>query len=251
MIFSTINRTQKKVSADLVSSLFGLDTTDTPQKTALQVVLRLNGHPKSPFFKRIKLYGGDYSKSTSPPLSQATMVRSIVSLISENLREAENDRYRKRKELLIRSDSSSKHLPFRTFYATDKDYIISDILYYFFISVRETFKRIDNTSFWELNGGNRPDNILQTSVGYEALLRILVDILTLENIELHNLSSSTFDSFLEKANKINLMDQEKFPFSTKGKNILYTTMCLKIWPNLQSDPNNKRKEYLDLLLQKD
>lgn len=32
MVFSTINRTQKKVSADLVSSLFGLNTGDTPQK---------------------------------------------------------------------------------------------------------------------------------------------------------------------------------------------------------------------------
>ena len=55
MIFSTINRTQKRVSQDLVYSLFGLSSNDTPYKTALEVVLALNGHPKSPFYKRIKL----------------------------------------------------------------------------------------------------------------------------------------------------------------------------------------------------
>lgn len=75
MIFSTINRTQKRVSQDLVYSLFGLSSNDTPYKTALEVVLALNGHPKSPFYKRIKLYGGDYDKHISPPLSQATMIK--------------------------------------------------------------------------------------------------------------------------------------------------------------------------------
>ena len=83
MVFSTINRTQKKVSADLVSSLFGLNTGDTPQKTALQIVLSLNGHESSPFYKRIKLYGGSYSKQISPPLSQSAMVNSITKLICE------------------------------------------------------------------------------------------------------------------------------------------------------------------------
>ena len=103
MIFSTINRTQKRVSQSLVYSLFGLDTDDTPQKTALEIVLRLNGHKNSPFYKRIKLYGASYSRNITPPLSQATMVKSIVNLISENLRESENDRYKKRKELSNRN----------------------------------------------------------------------------------------------------------------------------------------------------
>lgn len=99
MIFSTINRTQKRVSQDLVYSLFGLSSEDTPYKTALEVTLALNAHPKSPFYHRIKLYGGDYDKKMSPPLSQATMIKSIVGLISESLRESENDKYKKRKEL--------------------------------------------------------------------------------------------------------------------------------------------------------
>ena len=110
MIFSTINRTQKRVSQDLVYSLFGLSNDDTPYKTALEIVLALNGHEKSPFYKRVRLYGGNYDKHSSPPLSQATMIKNIVGLICETLRESENDKYRKRKELLKRTNN--KFLPF-------------------------------------------------------------------------------------------------------------------------------------------
>ncbi|MBY0425659.1 MAG: DGQHR domain-containing protein, partial [Cytophagales bacterium] len=128
MIFSTINRTQKKVSESLVYSLFGLDTRDTPQKTALQVVLALNSNKFSPFFNRIKLYGGNYERNQSPPLTQATMVKSIISLISENIRESENDRHKTRKELMVRTKGSIKYLPFREYYIKNMDTKISDIL---------------------------------------------------------------------------------------------------------------------------
>ena len=129
MIFSTINRAQKRVSQDLVYSLFGLSTADSPYKTALEIVLALNGHPKSPFYKRIKLYGGNYDKTDSPPLSQATMVKSIVALISTSLRESENDKYREIKEL--RTWKYSKSLPFRLFYANDEDSKIADCMFFF------------------------------------------------------------------------------------------------------------------------
>jgi len=249
MIFSTINRTQKKVSADLVSSLFGLDTSDTPQKTGLQVVLSLNGHKESPFYKRIKLYGGDYSEKTSPPLSQATMVRSIVALISENLREAENDRYRKRKELSKRSSSSSKLLPFRIYYATDRDNYISDILFYYFNAVKTTFINIKpKVSYWDYDNQNKPDNILQTSVGYEGLLKILVDILNDSKLTKEKVSEEYFSGLLIKAKGLDFSNQQTFPFSTKGKNILYLSMSLKIWENLPYGGKDDRTERLSNLV---
>lgn len=68
----------------MVYSLFGLSSEDTPYKTALEITLALNAHPKSPFYHRIKLYGGDYGSLMGPPLSQATMIKSIVALISES-----------------------------------------------------------------------------------------------------------------------------------------------------------------------
>lgn len=249
MIFSTINRTQKKVSADLVSSLFGLDTNDTPQKTALQVVLSLNGHNKSPFYKRIKLYGGNYSRNSSPPLSQATMVRSIVSLISENLREAENDRYRKRKDLLKRLSNSTKPLPFRKYYATDRDDLISDNLFYFFNAVKETFTK-DDKSLWDYDSKNKPDNILQTSVGYEALLKILVDIMTLPEFSDNKVNVDFYKSYLVKSKNIDFTDQQVYPFSTRGKNILYLSMSLKIWGMLENNVKDERQKKLSELLKK-
>lgn len=216
MIFSTINRTQKRVSQNLVYSLFGLDENDTPQKVALEIVLALNGHEKSPFYKRVMLYGGSYTKNEVPPLSQSTMVKSIVDLISENSREAEIDRFKKRKELS--RQSSNKHLPFRQFYATNNDKQISDILFYFFSAVRNVFVSKEGESYWMLTSKS---NILQSTVGYFALMKILCDILKDFNYQQDIISLDFFQSKLKKASGIEFSNIERYPFSNKAKNILY------------------------------
>lgn len=223
MIFSTINRTQKRVSRDLVYSLFGLSSEDTPYKTALEVSLALNAHPKSPFYHRIKLYGGEYNSHMSPPLSQATMIKSIVALISESLRESENDKFRSRKELKVQK--GTKFLPFRQFYAHNEDSMISDCMFYYFNTVRDYL-----SEYWEYDGLSKPNNILQSTVGYEALLNLLVDILKCNQIITFN--RDTFVSYIQKIQSIDFSDTEKFPMSTKGRNILYLTMSLHVFPAL-------------------
>lgn len=228
MIFSTINRTQKRVSQDLVMSLFGLSTNDSPYKTALEVVLALNGHPKSPFYKRVKLYGGDYDKRNSPPLSQATMIKSIVALISENLREAENDKYRDRRDLL---GQTKKFLPFRSFYAHNEDVKISDCLFYYFNTVRAFVG-----NYWEYDGLTTPQNILQSTVGYEALLRLLVEILSKESILVFD--NESFVPYLKRITDIQFDNTDKFPMSTRGRYILYLTLSLAVFP--ADSPNDER-----------
>lgn len=230
MIFSTINRTQKRVSESLVYSLFGLTTEDSPQKTALQVVLTLNAHEKSPFHNRIKLYGGDYEQNQTPPLSQATMVKSIINLISENAREAENDRFKKRKELLTRTPGSTKDLPFRNYYASNSDNAISDILFYFFNSVRDSFKLDSGESHWDFDPETmKPSNILHTTVGYQALLEILTDILP-EISENDRFSKVTYKNYTDKFSKLKISDATRYPFTSKSKNIFYLDMSLKLRP---------------------
>lgn len=226
MIFSTINRTQKRVSQDLVYSLFGLSTNDTPYKTALEVVLSLNGHPKSPFYKRIKLYGGSYDKRISPPLSQATMIKNIVALISENLRESENDKYRRRNEL--KKQNGKKFLPFRQFYANNEDYKISDCLYFYFNAIKHSLGR-----FWNYNVISSPQNILQSTVGFEALLLLMKDILERDNIR--QFDKTTFPLYIEKISNIEFDNIEKFPMSTKGRKILYLTMNIAVFPPRNED----------------
>lgn len=231
MIFSTINRTQKKVSQDLVMSLFGLSTKDSPYKTALEVVLALNGHPSSPFYRRVKLYGGDYDKLCSPPLSQATMIKSIVALISENLREAENDKYRDRRDL---RKGTNKFLPFRAYYANNEDAKISDCLFYFFSTIKDCLNE-----FWTYDGLTSPRNILQSTVGYQALLKLLVEILERDHIQ--SFDKATFGPYIEKIKDIEFDNTDRFPMSTKGQNILYLTMSLAVYPALNSEDERIKK----------
>ena len=237
MIFSTINRTQKRVSQDLVYSLFGLSTADSPYKTALEIVLALNGHPKSPFYKRIKLYGGNYNKTDSPPLSQATMVKSIVALISTSLRESENDKYRERKEL--RTWKSTKSLPFRLFYANDEDSKIADCMFFFFSSIRNAF-----LNQWSYNGQSKPTNILQSTVGYEALMKILVDIL--DRAEFKQFSEECFSRYIDKIKGLEVEDTLHFPMSTSGKKIFYNSMFIALFPD--DGTVDEKQEEIDKLL---
>lgn len=173
MVFATINKTQTKVPESLVYSLFGLTTNDSPQKSSLEIVLALNGIEKSPFYNRIRLVGEGYKRLQSPPLSQATMVKSILNNISNNAREAENDRHKKRIELF----NNPLGLPFRPYYAEDNDKKILKIMYSFFTAVRNTFKDEGGISYWDLESDSKRHNILHTTVGYEALMKLLKDIL--------------------------------------------------------------------------
>lgn len=249
MIFSTINRTQKKVSESLVYSLFGLTTNDSPQKTALQIVLTLNANSKSPFFNRIKLYGGEYEKNQSPPLSQAGMVKSIVNLISENIREAENDRFKDRKELSKRSPGSNRNLPFRKYYALNEDTKISDIFYYFFRAVRETFIDSEGGHYWDFNPETMtPTNILHTTVGYQALLELLIDILD-KLPEAERFSVDSYKSYLTKAKNLSFGDTQRYAFTSRSKSIFYLDLSIAIWP--PTDPiHDKRVIKLKELLER-
>ena len=225
MIFSTINRTQKRVSQDLVYSLFGISDKDTPYKTALEVTLALNAHPKSPFFNRIKLYGNNYDKSFLPPLSQSTMIKRIVSMISESLRESENDRFRDRRAL--RNQNSGKFLPFRKYYAEDRDVEISNCLFFFFNAVRETFREL-----WEYSTQNKPENVLQSTIGFEALMMIMSDILERNKVDVF--SKNTFSSFISKLSSLELSDNTLYPMTTKGRRIFYLSMFIRLFPDDQS-----------------
>lgn len=217
MIFSTINKTQTKVPENLVYSLFGLTSADTPQKTSLEVILALNGIEKSPFNSRIKLVGGDYKRGDIIPLSQATMVKSILFNICKNIREAEIERTKERNDL----SKNPNNLIFRTFYANNNDRMIVRIMFAYFTAIKETVLNDEGLSFWDLN---TPTNILHTNVGYQSLIKILVDIIhynpsaTLDNKEYYK-------NILHNINSINWLDnglEPRYPFTSKSVKILYS-----------------------------
>ena len=222
IVISCFMETQKRVSQDLVYSLFGLTENDSPYKTALEVCLALNGHPKSPFYNRIKLYGNDYDGTFIPPLSQSTMIKRIVSFISISSKEAENDRFRKRKEL--KGYSGTKQLPFREYYATDNDSSISDCLFYYFSSIRQFFPDL-----WKYDTKSKPTNVLQSTVGFEALMKILKDILSSDNDI--RFEKNAFDKYVEGFKDLQLDNTDQFPMTTKGKKILYNSIFVRVFPN--------------------
>ena len=238
MTFSTINRTQRRVSQDLVYELFGLTSEDSPQKTALEVALALNAHPKSPFYRRIKLYGGTYTKDDSRPLSQAAMIKSIIKGICSSVQSAETERYQKRS--FFKFQNSVKRLPFRQFYADDRDDLISDCMFYYFNSVRRILGQ-----YWNYDGHTKPQNILQSTVGYESLMSLLAEIMQRENIR--SFEKNTFDAYVEKLKGFIFSDVETFPMTTRGKIILYYTMSLAVFPS--DDPNDGRSCKLKELVQ--
>ena len=98
-------------------------------------------------------------------------------------------------------------------------------MFYYFNTIRKYL-----SEYWEYDGLSKPNNILQSTVGYEALLNLLVDILKCNQIITFN--SDTFVSYIQKIQSIDFSDTEKFPMSTKGRNILYLTMSLNVFPAL-------------------
>jgi len=229
MIFSTINRTQTKVPPDLVYSLFGLTKGDSPQKTVLNIVNTLNGKVGSPFHKRIRLAGAgtkeakDFYQTGNPVLSQATVVKAILKLICKNSREEEIARHKKREYF----DDNIKGLPFRKYYRQDMDTRIFRILYSYFLAVKKTFVQ-NGIPLWEFpdQDTRKPFNILQTTVGFLALLDLLVYILT-KLPEDENDRVESYQTFLQRAKGIDIIDNndpKKYPFASRTKNLLYNDL---------------------------
>lgn len=222
MIFSTINKTQTRVPENLVFSLFGLTKDDTPQKTSLEVVLALNGIEKSPFYNRIKLVGGSYKRGENIPLSQATMVKSVLFNICKNQRESEIERTKERTDL----NSNPNFLQFRDYYSKNNDKMIVRIMYSFFSAVRDCLINEKNgIPYWDLNS-TPYINVLQTNVGYQALMKLLIDILRIAPEELKD-KKTFYMQYLEKLKVINFIDdgeEKRYPFTSKSVNILYNDL---------------------------
>ena len=60
----------------------------------------------------------------------------------------------------------------------------------------------------------KPNNVLQTTVGYNALLNFLKDLLK-EIKEDSRYEVNAYSAFLEKANQIDVTNLERYPFTSK------------------------------------
>lgn len=108
-------------------------------------------------------------------------------------------------------------------------------MFYYFCSIRKCFGQE-----WTYDGLSKPNNILQSTVGYEALLKILVLIMN-ENPQ-SEYSESFFDTYIER---LKGLDVTKFPMSTIGKKLFYDSLFVKLFPH-NSSVGDVQKEMEDL-----
>ncbi|QHS55932.1 DGQHR domain-containing protein [Mucilaginibacter sp. 14171R-50] len=216
MLFSIINRTPVKVTQDLVFDLFGLSDSDSPQKTALAISLELNGSNNSPFYKRIRLIA-KREKGIKSPLSQGMFVKTITTLISPTINDAEVERFKSRDKFKERDYDATI---FRSAYANGKDYIIYKTIENFFNAVRDVFVDVNGNSYWDLD--TTPDNAFHRTIGFLALIKTLVPIYK-EGMKRKDLSREFFRQYLSNAAGIKLLNENgesNYEYSSVGVNKL-------------------------------
>ncbi len=74
-------------------------------------------------------------------------------------------------------------------------------------------------------------------------MSLLAEIIQKENIT--SFDKDTFDGYVQKLKDIKFDDIEAYPMTTKGKNLLYNTISLAVFPS--DDPNDERKKKLQEL----
>lgn len=130
---------------------------------------------------------------------------------------------------------AEKILPFYLLSLTcDRDSIISDILFFYFYEIKNIFQ-----TQWDFDETNTPTNILHTTVGYESLLKILVDILKEEkNIDKLNYEMSKIifrDKYLKSIQNLEISNVNRYSFNQHGKKYFYLDLSLKIFPTKSNE----------------
>lgn len=227
-LFSTINVTQQKVNKSLVYDLFDVSESRSPQRTAHLITKALNTDEDSPLYRRIKLLGiapkfGD-EVLYSAPLSQGTVAQRIVEAISDDPI-TDRDTIRRGNSVALRSADIEKGLIFRKFFAEEKDWAILRIIKSYFRAVAEAFPDL-----WE-----QQDNPLAKTIGYGALMRLLVDAFV-EGSKENDLSYEFFSKIMNRLKVNSERDSDtsltfdSFPAAGSGESKLYRK--LKEWAEL-------------------
>lgn len=227
-LFSTINVTQQKVNKSLVYDLFDVSETRSPQRTAHLITKALNTDEDSPLYRRVKLLGiapkfGD-EVLYKAPLSQGAVASRIVERISTDPM-GDRDTIRRGREVDVSAADIGRGLIFRKFFAEDKDWAILRIMKNYFRAVAEAFPDL-----WE-----KQDNPLSKTIGYGALMRLLVDAFDVGS-KSNDLSFDYFSALMGRVRKNSAMDEntpltfESFAAAGSGESKLYGK--LKEWAEL-------------------
>lgn len=166
-MFSRVNLNQTKVNASLAYDLYELSLSRSPQKTCHMIAVALDRDNGGPFFKRIKRLGVATPGRDSETLTQATVVRGIMGLISNNP-DADRDALLRGRSLRFGPRDNEERLIFRQWFIDENDEAIYTAVDVFFRAVRVRWEEA-----WDSMDKGM---MLARTNGFMALMRFLRDI---------------------------------------------------------------------------
>lgn len=185
-IFVTINGNQRSVSKSLLYDLFGLSKNKTVEKVCHTIIKALNKDNDSKIRYKIKMLGYRDELSKSATVSQATMVDSLIKLITNNSKE-DNRCLQDGRKL---KDLDENKFIFRKYFLNNEDTIIYKILRNYFNAW--------TISKEKLNYQNKNLRFLEKSIGYMASFYLLRAVFLKAKLD----NEATEDYFFDKLSKI-------------------------------------------------
>ena len=140
--------------------------TRSPQKSCHEIAKILDAKEGSPFYHYIKMLGcKTYGRDEMEPLTQATFVESLLSLISKDP-ELERNLNKKNKQLQYNEDDTKKYI-LHELYVNNKDIEISMILWNYFKAIEKR---------WETAWNNPNTYLISKNNCFRAFIRYLRDL---------------------------------------------------------------------------
>lgn len=127
-IFVTINGNQRPVSKSLIYDLFGLSDKRTVERVCHTIIKSLNRDEDSMIKYKVKMLGYKEAGSNDSTVSQATLVGSLIKLITNN---AAEDNRALETSTKLRELDSNKYI-FRDYFIKEQDAIMYKILKNYF-----------------------------------------------------------------------------------------------------------------------
>lgn len=163
-IFSTVNIAQTKINKSLLYDLYDLAESRSPQKLCHDIAVSLNETEGSPLYKRIKRLGVAGPHSLPGAITQAAFVQSLMKYLSRKPQK-DRDLYIRKKKIPEAEGKDRNKLIFRSFMIEERDFELTDILWFYFSAVSKRWPEAWNSEDKGI--------MLRRTNGFMALMRFL------------------------------------------------------------------------------
>ncbi|UOA24097.1 hypothetical protein DSM110277_02533 [Sulfitobacter pontiacus] len=216
MLFSKVNLAQTKVNKSLVYDLFSLDKGRSPEKTCHELVVNLNDMKKSPFKGKIKRLGSATDGVFGETLSQATVVKGLLPLITKDAL-GDRDIGKRGGSFPDRGSNDFERRIFYPFFKDKEDHRILATMINYYSAVAARWP-----TAWVNTGRGA---VLAKTNGFNGTIRFLRDAYLELTSQPEVPSIEDFSAILAR---VKLVDQdfttEKFPPGSSGASQLYAEL---------------------------